>query len=336
MTVKSQVLVLLENSKNAALSGEYMAEQIGCTRAAVWKAIKSLQEEGYVISGVKNRGYTLSKSGDKLSEGCIRKQLDEKGITIPIICEKTTDSTNTQLKRMVAEGEKRDLCLISEAQTGGRGRHGRSFYSPDDTGIYFSFLLHPNVSAMEATFLTTMAAVAEAKAIDDLNCTDGYETQIKWVNDLLVRNKKITGILTESSISMEDYSLEYVIVGIGINLYEPAGGFPADIKDTAGAIVTGNSPTENLKNNIVAKTIINFMNYYKDFPKRSYMEDYRRKCFVLGKPITLLNSDHSERIDARGHSRGVAIDVADDGRLLVEYPDGIREYISSGEISVRI
>ena len=285
MTVKEQVLTILE--KNTAISGENIAKQIGCTRAAVWKAIKSLQNEGMEIEGVNNKGYTLKRTGDVISQSYIEKAVKDAGFDIDIMCVKTIDSTNNKLKAMAFEGHRRDLILIAEEQTAGRGRRGRSFYSPEGTGVYLSFLLHPNIDVTDAPMLTTMAVTAEACAIEKVT---NQEVGIKWVNDVVIDNKKVSGILTEAQLSMEDGGLDYVVCGIGINLYKPAEDFPEEIKDIAGAIINGDK-IDNLKNQLLSEFIITFMNYYAALPKIEYLDDYKKRCYVIGKEVDLLPAE---------------------------------------------
>ena len=168
MTVKEQVLLALESAKGEPVSGEKLAGEIGCTRAAVWKAIRALQAEGHEIDGVNRLGYTLRRSADVLSESYIRQRLEAAGVPLEVAVMDTVDSTNNELKRRASAGERRDLCVICREQTGGRGRQGRSFFSPKDTGVYFSLLLHPDAAPQEAARLTTLAATAEALALDDV------------------------------------------------------------------------------------------------------------------------------------------------------------------------
>lgn len=324
MTVKDKVLLILQ--KNIAMSGEEIANQIGCTRAAVWKAIKSLQADGMEITGVNNVGYTLKKSGDVVSKAYIENSLKNAGIKINISCVKSIDSTNNKLKTMASDGYMEDMVLIAEEQTAGRGRRGRSFYSPEGTGVYLSFLLHPEIEVGDAPLLTTMAVTAEACAIEKVT---NKKVDIKWVNDVLIDGKKVSGILTEAQVSMENGSLDYVVCGIGINLYEPENGFPDEIKDIAGAIVKGEHP-ENLKNEILSEFIINFMNFYKTFPNADYLDEYSKRCIVIGKDVDLLNADH-EPTGVRAH----VLSVNDRCHLHVRYEDGKEDYLYAGEISVR-
>lgn len=153
-----------------------------------------------------------------------------------------------------------------------------------------SLLLHPNATAEEGTMLTTLTAAAAAKAVEKVS---GEETLIKWVNDVWMRGKKISGILTEGSASLEEGKLEYVIVGIGINIYEPVGGFPEEIKDAAGAVFTSHIQKENMRNRLASEFIKNFMEYYNMLPSRNYLEEYRNRCFVIGKEVKIVTPDGS-------------------------------------------
>lgn len=336
MSVKSEILTKLENAKGTPLSGEEMANAIGCSRAAVWKAIKDLQSSGYTIEAVNNKGYTLKQSGDIISKEYIENAIKNAGINIELDVRTQVDSTNTQLKNMAAAGNTGDMIMISAEQTAGRGRRGRSFYSPAGSGVYISFLLHPSCDISQAANLTTLAVTAEAEAIEAVT---GASVDIKWVNDILMNGKKISGILTEASTSMEDGSLEYVVPGIGINLYAPEGGFPDEIKDVAGAIsLEPIGSVENLKNKILSEFIIRFMKYYEDFPNPTYIEAYKKRCIAIGKEVTLLTPDHNPRPVKEGepdrtHAR--VLDINEACHLLVEYSDGFKEYLNSGEISIR-
>ncbi len=339
MTIRDQVVVLLENNKLQALSGEEMAEQLNCTRAAVGKAINELRELGYEIEAANRKGYTLTKSADALVLPVLQKKLNEELTSIRVICLDTVDSTNSYLKRMVADGETGDMVVVATEQTAGRGRRGRSFFSPEGSGLYMSFLLHPQCKAEEATMLTTVAAVAEAMAIEEVT---GEKAEIKWVNDLVLRHKKISGILTEAATSMEDGGLDYCIVGIGINLYDPKGGWPDEIKEIAGSIAGKDKESgaiENLKNNMAGALINKFMEFYSAFPQVSYLKEYEKRCFCIGKDVTVMSPDHEEiRSDSDGHDRSKAkvLGVNERCHLHLRYSDGYEEYLSSGEISIKL
>ena len=335
MIVKDEVLLLLENHRGDFFSGQEIADLLSVTRASVWKAVKSLQKDGYGIEAVNNKGYTLKKAPDMLSAAFIAQKLNENGVLLKIHVEKKVDSTNNVLKQYVAAGEKQDMVLLAEEQSAGRGRRGRSFYSPEGTGIYLSLLLHPDATPEEGTMLTTLTAAAAAKAIEKIA---GEPVQIKWVNDIWMRGKKIAGILTEGSASLEEGKLEYVIVGIGINLYEPCGGFPNELKDVAGSVFTSAFPKENLRNRLAVEFLVDFMKYYQAFPARDYLEEYRKRCFVIGKKVRILMPEgapgRAESGPGREYAKALGID--DDCYLEVQYEDGVTEKLSSGEISVKV
>ena len=332
MRIKEQVLLLLEKHRGEFFSGEEIAQQLSVTRAGIWKAVKALQKEGYAIEAVNNKGYVLQKAPAVLSAAFIEQKLKEAGISLGVLVEKKVDSTNNVLKQYAAQGEKRDLVLLAEEQSAGRGRRGRSFYSPEGVGLYLSLLLHPEAGPEEGTMLTTLTAAAAAKALETLS---GEPVQIKWVNDVWMRGKKISGILTEGSASLEEGKLEYVIVGIGINIYEPPGGFPEEIREVAGAVFTDSIPRENLRNSLAAEFLKNFMGYYQAFPARDYLEEYRKRSFIIGKRIRIIPSGASLDAGEEGRRPALALGIDSQCRLQVRYEDGTEELLSSGEISIR-
>ena len=339
MTIREQILLLLENHRGEFLSGQQIADKLSITRAGVWKAIKALQKEGYGIEAVNNKGYILRKAPDVLSAAFIEKGLHERGISLPVQVEKMVDSTNNVLKRYAAEGKRCDMVLLAEEQSAGKGRRGRTFFSPEGTGLYMSLLLHPDASHEEAAMLTTLTAASAARAVEKIS---GEETQIKWVNDVLMRGKKISGILTEGSASLEEGKLEYVVVGIGINIYEPKEGFPDEVRDVAGAVFTSHIPRENLRNLLAVEFLSNFMEYYSAFPARNYLEEYRKRCFVIGKRVRVIPSggmessgEHEGRKKTAEREYALVLGIDDDCHLKVQYEDGTKEDLSSGEISIR-
>lgn len=232
------------------------------------------------------------------------------------------DSTNNYLKKLGSQGENEDTLVIAQSQTNGRGRMGRTFYSPDETGIYFSLLLHPEFSAEKSLFLTVMAAVSVAETVMKYNKND---VKIKWVNDIYIDGKKVCGILTEGSINAEK-KLDYAVVGIGINVIAPENGFPEDIKDIATAIFPGKTE-DNIKEKIVAEVVNRFFKMYNgidtDFVKR-----YKEYSFLTGKEINI--------ISAGSVRPATVLDITDDCHLLVKNEKGEIEEISSGDVSVRV
>lgn len=258
---------------------------------------------------------------EKANEKEIRKYLtaDAKDIIIETVEE--TGSTNDEMKLRAEKGYKEVSLLIAESQTKGKGSKGRSFFSPDGSGCYMSFLLRPQYSAEECTLLTTIAAVAAAEAIEAIT---HKKAQIKWVNDIYIERRKVAGILTEAGFTNDGRSLSYAVVGIGINVYTPKGGFPSEIENIASAIYDGES---EIKNRLIAEIANRFIYYYKNLPEKEFISRYREKLFFLGEEITVTEADKTYT--------AVATDIDDMCHLIVTLPDGKTRSLFSGEISIK-
>ena len=324
-TTKDRVLNLLEESTDKFISGEEIAGELSLTRGGVWKAIKALKEKGYVIEAVTNKGYRLMTEGDVLSKGRIDSFLCERNCHIDTYVYESLTSTNDVCREYAGEGAS-DLVVIADYQTKGRGRRGRSFFSPTGTGIYMSFLLHPSDDIHEATLITCMAAVALCRAIEEV--TDRHPS-IKWVNDVFVNGKKISGILTEGLTSLEEGKFAYIIVGIGINVYEPEGGFPEEIKDIAGTLLDKEKHYKDTRNKLCAALIDNFLRLYQNGGKEDFLDEYRKKSFLIGENVRVMQAN---KIVEKGKAKVLGID--DECRLTVEYEDGTKEALFTGEVSV--
>ena len=324
MTTREKLLGLLEENREAYLSGEELAKALAVSRAAVWKAVKSLQQEGYPIDAVTNRGYRLSRGGDRLSAPGIRKYLKPEYRDLPITVEEETQSTNTALRAMAEAGAPEGTVYIAQGQTGGRGRMGRSFFSPAGTGLYLSLLLRP--TAWEPTRAAQLTAAAAAAMCEAIRQVTGKEPGIKWVNDLLLDGKKICGILTEASFSMESGVLEYAVLGLGVNVYLPEGGFPGQLREIAGAVL--DTPGEDVRNRIAGEFLNRFLDGYEHPENRHFLDVYRRRSIAVGREVTVLSGGWERRAFAFG--------LDDDCRLLVRYPDGTEQALSYGEIRIAI
>ncbi len=320
MAVKNEIVRILEQNRGSHVSGEQLARELDVSRAAVWKAIRRLQDEGFAIEGVNNKGYMLAEDTDVLSVQGVEKYL-EKDCKVRLEVYRSLTSTNLVMREHTEEAE--GLVIAALEQTNGMGRLGRSFSSPADTGIYFSILLKPRIANTEVTLLTTIAAVAVCEAIEKY--TD-QKPQIKWVNDVFLDSHKVCGILTQAAFQVENQEPEYVIVGIGINLYEPQTGFGEELKDIAGSVLK--TQCGDIKNKILAEILNRYFYYYRHFEDKQYIEAYKKRSFVIGKKIRVVTRDN-ERI-------ATALDIDDMCHLLVEYEDGSREYLSTGEISIRL
>lgn len=322
MAIKDKVLEILDSNRGAYLSGEQLADTFGCTRGAVWKAVKALQEQGYPISAVTNKGYSLDENTDILSLAGVKKYLSPERQSMDIEVYKTVTSTNLLLKDCANQGAAEGKVIIAGEQTQGRGRLGRSFYSPSDSGLYLSILLRPDMAAQDAVKITTAAAVSVALAVEKVS---DIKPDIKWVNDIYINGRKICGILTEAAFSMESGGLDYAVLGIGVNAYEPEGGFPEEIRDIAGAVF--DKRKSDMRNRISAEIINNFMRLYESFSENSFYPEYRKRLLWVGERINII----------RGSTKtpAVMLGADEDCKLHVRYEDGREEFISSGEISIR-
>lgn len=324
MTTKESILALFEEQRGVYFSGEEIAARLAVSRAAVWKAVNGLRKEGYEIDAVSNKGYRLAADTDILSTQGIEKYQDPVCRTLNLCVLPEAESTNTLLREKANAGAPEGTVILANTQTKGRGRRGRSFYSPADTGLYLSILLRPDgMTPDQAVKITTMAAVAVCEAVEEIS---GKETWIKWVNDIYQEGRKISGILTEASVSMENGSVESVILGIGINVYPPESGFPEDIRETAGSAFDGKQ--NDGKNRLAAGVLNYFFKEYERIDRTDYVEKYRAKSLVVGKEITILSPS--------GNRQATALDVDQDCHLIVRYENGQTERLSSGEISIRL
>ncbi len=322
MSIKDMVLEHLENNKGVYISGGDLAKSLDVSRNSIWKAIKSLEKDGYLIEAIPNRGYCLSESNDILSAQSIAKYCNHP---FEIEVYETVSSTNTLLKEKAENGANHGTVLLAKEQTSGRGRLGKAFYSPSNTGIYLSILLRPDFSASESLFLTTAAAVATARAIEDA-C--GKKADIKWVNDIYIDGKKVCGILTEASLNIETNHLDYAVIGIGINVCAPSEGFPKELQSIATAVFDNPSDSQNKQSLLVANLLNYFMDYYDDFRSKNYVDEYIRRSFILGKQIYVL--------DGNVQREATALEIDRDCRLKVRFMDGHEKWLSSGEVSTKI
>lgn len=232
-------------------------------------------------------------------------------------------STNTLMKELAAAGAPEGSVLIAESQSAGRGRQGRSFFSPDGSGLYLSLLLRPRLSPEDTAALTTAAAAATALAIEQVS---GRSAGIKWVNDIWLEGKKVCGILCEAAFTPAG-GLDYVVAGIGVNIFAPEGGFPAELSGIAGVVFDRSEAPQDARSRIAAEILNNFARFYLNMEAREYFPEYKKRCFLLGREINVLRG--GEVIPA------TALDINDECHLLVRYRDGSEEYLRSGEVSIR-
>lgn len=232
----------------------------------------------------------------------------------------TVTSTNTLLKEQAEAGAPDGTVIIAKHQTAGRGRLGRSFYSPADTGLYMSVLLRPNLKIEEALLLTTATAVAVSDAIETVT---GEQTAIKWVNDIFCHGKKVCGILTEAVPDLETGKLQYAVIGIGVNLLPPKEGFPDELQSVATSVCD----CETHQIATLAEEILNQLSVYLEhLSEKTFLEDYQKKCFLIGKEVIVLP----------GNKKAMVLGIDENVGLMVEFSDGTQTTLRTGEVSIMV
>lgn len=316
VAIKNEVAAVLEKRRGRAVSGQELADMLGVSRAAVWKAVKQLQDDGYHISAGRNRGYILENETDVLTAEGIRLNLPEKYRDVQVEVYRTVASTNTEAKAAALRGAAHGSIFAADEQTAGRGRFGKAFYSPADTGLYMSVILKPHKPLTDCFFITAAAACAITGCIEEL-C--GINAGIKWVNDIFYNGRKICGILTEAMSDFESGMADVVIVGIGLNVRTTE--FPEEISGVAGSL---NVFAE--RNRLCADIAARLLDLTETGDNAALMEEYRSRSLVIGHDIVYQQ-------DGREFT-GRALGIDDAGRLIVEN-NGELILLRSGEISIR-
>ena len=315
---KDDVLVLLEQA-DAPVSGEQMCKTLGLTRAAVWKAIEALRADGYEIEAATRRGYFLCTR--PLAKNALEEKLAGQFPAERLIVLPEVDSTNNYLKTLAANGAPDGTAVLSLKQTAGRGRRGRSFLS-EPGGLYLSFLMRPQEPAEALLHLTALAGLCVCTAVKQVT---GMQAGIKWPNDPVLNGKKLCGILTELSVSLETQEPEYVVIGIGINCNQTQ--FPQELDMATSLRIEAGRPAD--VNAIAAALLLELSRMRREFLSRKsdWIAAFSRNCLTVGKDIQILRAGTVRQAKATG--------IGPDAELLVEYPDGTSGSVSSGEVSVR-
>ncbi|MFH1349381.1 MAG: biotin--[acetyl-CoA-carboxylase] ligase [Pseudomonadota bacterium] len=321
MTTKNQILLYLKEKKGDWVSGEYLSAEIAVTRSAVWKHICKLREEGYLIESSTKKGYLLSKAPQMLNPEEIREGLDTKVFgKRDIFYFKEIDSTNTTAIEVATQGAPEGTLVVSETQTKGRGRKGRDWFSPLQEGIYMSLILRPNISPIESSRITLLAAVTLAETLLSLT---SLEITIKWPNDILVNRRKIAGILIEIRTEMD--AINYMVVGLGVNVN--TARFPEDLREKATSIFleTGR-PFPRVR--LLREFLRWFEKYYEELRRigfESIIKKWKELSDIIGREI---------RVEAMDRSyMGTAQDIDNDGVLILMDNQGRFHRIFSGDVT---
>lgn len=325
--VKDEVLRALERNRGTRFSGGRLAQELGVSRAAVWKAIEALRADGLTIESTPGGGYCLSAEDDSLTTAGVAALLETEVLGRDLLVVPETGSTNTTIKQEYAATRAEGFTLIAEQQTSGRGRLGRTFCSPPGGGLYMSLLLRPRLPLDHLNFLTIAAAVAVCRAIES---TAGFRPGIKWVNDVLMDGKKLCGILTEAAIEGETGAIDYAVLGIGVNLRLDRAALPDEVRAVAGALsdFTDTVPRRAALAAVLLRELERVYRLLNAGDTAAVVEEYRALLCCLDRPVRVVSPVGSYDAVCRG--------VNDQGNLIVERPDGTCDTLSSGEISIRL
>lgn len=301
MSTKSSLLKILSDNAGSYVSGEKIGEMLNVSRTAVNKACTALREQGYIIESRTNKGYMLSEHGKLLTVDGTSAYID-----VPCSLEVYDVVTSTNEVAKTAELGDVPMVIIADRQTAGKGRLGRRFESPAGVGQYMSFVFRPDFDLSKSLYVTMATAVGACRAIENIT---GRHAGIKWVNDLYLGGKKVGGILTEAQSDLETGTIDRLITGIGINCYK--GSFPPEISKIACSLA--DDPSDFAREMLAASMINDILPLITKPDTSAFMDEYRERCIILGKEIRIHPSYNDSGIRAR------ALDIADDGGLIVEY-----------------
>lgn len=307
------------------VSGQELCEYYGVSRTAVWKAVRQLEKDGYVIEAQNNKGYRLvEKDSDVFTKAEIESYLDTAWVGRTLVFRKETGSTNLDAKELAEKGEDAGAVAVADMQTAGRGRRGRGWVSPSGRDIYMSLMLRPQCRPEKASVLTLVMALSVLEAVQELiSQTCG----IKWPNDIVVNNKKVCGILTEMSAELD--GIHYVVIGAGINVNQEQ--MAEEIQDKATSLyIEGGQKIKRAR--LAARVLHYFEENYAVFGKSWDFSG------LVGKYNGyLVNRDREVRVlDPKGEYDGISRGINEKGELIVERKsDGQTVLVYAGEVSVR-
>lgn len=271
--------------------------------------------------------YYISKdlliNNNLITKESIITHLDKTLADVDIHIFKTIPSTNDKAKEFALNGAKNGTVIIAEEQSAGKGRMGRSFYSPANTGIYMSIILRPKLTSMDSVLVTTAASVCICNAIYK---TTGIQCEIKWINDIYINNKKVAGILTEASTNSQSGIIDYLILGIGINFNKPKDNFPNEIKNIATSLFDNDSNGKT-RNILCAEIINSILNMIPNIKSYDFISEYKKRSTIMNKDIVYTISGNS--------FVGKVIDINNDGSLIIKDKYDNMITINSSEVTIR-
>ncbi|MGI6606418.1 MAG: biotin--[acetyl-CoA-carboxylase] ligase [Peptococcia bacterium] len=323
--MKQKILELLSQRQGTFISGEELSNMLNISRTAVWKHIHSLKEEGYRILASPRRGYVLTERPDILTETEIRSGLETRVFGQKVAFFPLLDSTNEEAKRLAAAGAPEGTVVVSEQQQQGKGRIGRQWASPPKIGLWFTLILRPAVLPVHAAQLTFVSAVAVCLALKEAT---GLPLTLKWPNDLLWDGKKVGGILTELSAEIE--KINFIIVGIGINVNQKEEDWPSELRNMAVSLQIAAGRTFH-RAAILQVILAKYEELYHNYLQNGFapiLQAWRELNSTLGQEVVVKSPE--------GSFVGRAEDVNADGCLLVRKASGELETVIVGDVSIRV
>ena len=341
--MKSEMIRLLRESSEY-LSGQELCDRFQVSRTAVWKVINQLKEEGYVIEAKQNRGYRLLESPDTMEAYELMSRMGTEWAGRKVFYKKETGSTNIDCKQLAVQGEPHGTLAVAERQVSGRGRRGRGWESPAGESIYMSLLCRPDFSPKKAPMLTLVMGISVAEAVERYT---GLAAKIKWPNDIVVNGRKICGILTEMEMGLETKEIQYLVIGVGINVNNGFTGmqetgdwkqarraaFPEELQGKATSLFL---EMEKRETKILRAPLVQYV--MEAFEKNYGLFLRSRDFYLFWESYNgyLVNRNAVVKVlDPQGEYTGIAREIDDAGDLLVETEDGTLKKVYSGEVSVR-
>ncbi|MEI5907217.1 biotin--[acetyl-CoA-carboxylase] ligase [Bacillus spongiae] len=322
--IRKKILEAFAKGEGKFLSGQELANQTGCSRTAVWKHIEELRKEGYQLEAVRKKGYRIIQTPDKVSESELLIGLETSMLGRNIHYQQSVDSTQKIAHILAQEAVPEGTIVIAEEQTSGRGRMTRKWHSPKYTGVWMSIILRPDLPPHKAPQFTLISAVAVAQAIGEIAEVDA---EIKWPNDLLIKGKKVTGILTE--LVAEADKINSVIIGIGINVNLKKEDIPNDLENIATSISLESGQTIS-RAMLVQRILLKLEKYYKVYIDEGF---YPIKLLWESYAVSLGQDIIARTINETIY--GKALGITDEGILLVKEEDGKIREIYSADIQIQ-
>lgn len=324
MHQKAGIILRLFRTEKGYISGQYLSRELGVSRTAVWKHISALRNSGYFIEATPSRGYRLVSSPDTIDQHELRAHLDSTRVGGQLEFIQLTGSTNADAFRLAENGSIEGTVVLADSQTGGKGRRGRLWSSPAGVNLYCSVILRPAIMPHEAPQLTFLSAVAVARAIE---LTTRLTPEIKWPNDLLISGKKVAGLLNE--MSAETDGINFVILGIGVNLNMTADQFPQDLRHPATSLLL-ESGTRVDRSRFTGTMLNELDRLYTEFLAHGFgpvREEWQQRCNANGRQVLVSDSG----TECTG-GRFVGIDS--DGAMLLRSDEGTMHRITCGDVRV--